>query len=356
MLNFALMGCGRIAKRHSELLGQGEIPGARLSAVCDQDLSKAKALGQRFSVPYYGAISDLLEKEKIDVVTILTESGSHAKHVIEVAAFGKHIMVEKPMALKLADADRMISACETAGVSMFVVKQNRYNLPVVKLKQAVQQGRFGKMVLGTVRVRWCRRQSYYDQGDWRGSWEMDGGVAANQASHHIDLLIWIMGEVESVFAKSSTRLVDIQAEDTIVATVKFKSGALGIIEATTATRPNDLEGSISVLGETGSVVIGGFSVNKINNWSFEKKMEGDNEVLRKFSENPPDVYGFGHRAFYNGVVKSLRDNSASSVNGEEGKKSLKLLHAIYQSVETGKEIFLEDSDGSEKLGCSVNVT
>ena len=350
MLNFALMGCGRISTRHSELLGRGKIFGARLSAVCDVDFLKAEALGKKFSVPYYSNISDLLKSEPVDVVSVLTESGNHADHVIEVASFGKHVVVEKPMALNLKDADRMIATCDLAGVQLFVIKQNRYNLPVVKLKEAVEQGRFGNLILGTVRVRWCRRQDYYDQGEWRGSWAMDGGVIANQASHHIDMLQWVMGDVESVFAKSSRALANIEAEDTMVVTLKFKSGALGIIEATTATRPSDLEGSISVLGEKGSVVIGGFSVNKIQTWAFEEPTENDSKVILAHSENPPNVYGFGHQAYYDNVVNSLSDSGHNAVDGAEGRKSLDLINAIYESVESGKEILLENSFGSNQLG------
>ena len=179
---------------------------------------------------------------------MLTASGSHAQHVVELAPYGADIVVEKPMALTLEDADKMIEVCDRHGVRLFVVKQNRFNVPVVQLRKALDAGRFGKLVLGTVRVRWCRPQSYYDQDSWRGTWAHDGGVLTNQASHHIDLLEWMMGDVESVFAKSITALVDIEAEDTAIVTIKFKNGALGIIEATTAARPKDLEGSLSVLG------------------------------------------------------------------------------------------------------------
>src|SRR5205814_6206791 len=164
------------------------------------------------------------------------------------AQYKKHIMVEKPMALTLTDADRMIAACDQAGIKLFVVKQNRFNVPVMKLREALEAGRFGRLVLGTVRVRWCRTQAYYDQDAWRGTWALDGGVLSNQASHHIDVLEWMMGDVDSVFAKSTTALVKIEAEDTAVVVLKFKSGALGVIEATTAARPRDLEGSVSILG------------------------------------------------------------------------------------------------------------
>ena len=193
--------------------------------------------------------------DEIDIISVLTPSGMHADHAVQLSRFEKHLVIEKPMALTLEDADKMIAACDQAGTKLFIVKQNRFNKPVVKLKQALDEGRFGKLVMGTVRVRWCRDQSYDDQDDWRGTWALDGGVFANQASHHIDLLMWCLGTPISVFAVSRTALVSIEAEDTAVAIVKFKNGAIGVIEATTATRPRDLEGSLSILGENGSAEI-----------------------------------------------------------------------------------------------------
>lgn len=335
-LNFALMGCGRIAQKHADVL-TSEALDARLVAVCDVELERARSLGEKYRVPYYQNIHDLLAKHPVDVVNVLTPSGLHAAHVLEVAPYRKHIVVEKPMALTLDDADAMIQACDRYGVRFFVVKQNRYNLPVVKLREALEAGRFGKLVMGTVRVRWCRRQSYYDQDAWRGTWALDGGVFTNQASHHVDLLEWMMGEVESVFAKAETRLVNIETEDTGVALLKFRSGALGVIEATTATRPLDLEGSLSILGEHGAVEIGGFAVNKMKTWRFETELPDDHEIM-KYQQNPPNVYGFGHAAFLRGVVDSIVNGSKALVDGLEGRKSLELIHAIYESVETGREI------------------
>jgi UDP-N-acetyl-2-amino-2-deoxyglucuronate dehydrogenase len=352
MLNFALVGCGRIAKRHSELLGLKQIEGAQLSAVCDIDESKAKAIGERFSVPYYTDMHQMMQGERLDAAVVLTESGSHAHNVVDLAQYGKHIVVEKPMALTLDDADAMIRACDKAGVKLFVVKQNRFNVPVVKLREAIEQGRFGKLVLGTVRVRWCRPQEYYDQASWRGTWAMDGGVLTNQASHHIDMLEWMMGEVESVFARSATALANIEAEDTAVVTLKFRNGALGVIEATTAVRPKDLEGSISVLGEGGTVEIAGFAVNKMKTWNFVKEEQGDDDVMEKYSVNPPNVYGFGHQAYYDYVVDCISNNGPHLVDGLVGRKSLELINAIYESIETGKEVYLRFRPKYCKLGGS----
>ena len=349
-LKFALMGCGRIAKRHSELLGFSQIDGASLVAACDIVEEKARKIGDQFSVPYFTDMHQMMQSVSVDVVVVLTESGNHAQHVIDLARYGKHIVVEKPMALTLDDADRMIEACDKAGCKLFVVKQNRFNVPVLKLREALEAGRFGKLVMGTVRVRWCRPQSYYDQDPWRGTWAFDGGVLTNQASHHVDLLEWMMGEVDSVFAMSRTALVDIEAEDTAVVAVKFKSGALGVIEATTAVRPKDLEGSISVLGELGSVEIGGFAVNKMKTWNFVEPREGDGDVLEKFSVNPPSVYGFGHQAYYEHVVDCIKNDKRHLVDGLEGRKSLELINAIYESIETGKEVSLRFRPKHCRLG------
>lgn len=350
MLKFALVGCGRISKRHSELLGNGQIEDASLVSVCDINAAKAKAIGNKFDIPYYTDMDEMLRREDIDVVSVLTESGHHAKHVINLAKYGKHIVVEKPMALTLDDADSMIRACDENGCKLFVVKQNRFNVPVVKLKEAVDKNRFGKLVLGTIRVRWSRDQNYYDQAWWRGRWDMDGGVLTNQASHHIDLLEYMMGDVESVFAKSTTALVDIEAEDTAVVTLKFKNGALGIIEATTAVRPKDLEGSISILGEAGSVEIGGFAVNKMLHWNFTNGQSGDDEILEQYSVNPPNIYGFGHQAYYENVVDSIKNDKKQLVDGLVGRKSLELISAIYESIETGREVFLRFKPNKCKLG------
>jgi UDP-N-acetyl-2-amino-2-deoxyglucuronate dehydrogenase len=339
MLKFALIGCGRISHKHSELLGNNQIDGAKLVSVCDIDEEKAKKLADKFNLPYYTDMEKMLQNEDIDVVSILTPSGMHCEHTLKIAKYKRHIVVEKPMALTLDDADSMIRACDENGIRLFVVKQNRYNLPVQQLKKALDDNRFGKLVLGTVRVRWCRPQEYYDQDSWRGTWKYDGGVLTNQASHHIDLLEWCMGDVESVFAKSVTALVDIEAEDTAVVTLKFQNGALGIIEATTAVRPKDLEGSISIMGETGSVEIGGFAVNEIKHWNFKDTIQSDNNI-NDFSVNPPNIYGFGHKAYYEHVVDCISNDKKALVDGLVGRKSLELINAIYESIETGKEVFL----------------
>lgn len=350
MLNICLVGCGRIAKRHSELLGEGGIAGARLAGVCDIVPAKAQAIGERFGVPWFTDMHEMMEAVRPDAVSVLTESGNHARHTIELSRHGAHILVEKPMALTLADADAMIEACDKAGIKLFVVKQNRFNVPVVKLREALEEGRFGKLVMGTVRVRWCRPQSYYDQDGWRGTWAQDGGILTNQASHHIDLLEWMMGRVVKVAAMSATRLVDIEAEDTAAVILTFANGAIGIIEATGATRPKDLEGSLSILGEGGSVVIGGFAVNRLETWQFIAPKPEDETVIRDYSVNPPSVYGFGHQAYYEHVVDVVANGGPQLVDGIEGRRSLELISAIYESIETGREVSLRFEPRWARLG------
>jgi UDP-N-acetyl-2-amino-2-deoxyglucuronate dehydrogenase len=350
MINFALLGAGRIAKRHAELLGSGQVAGAKLVAVCDVNAARADTLASNYGVPAFNSLTEMLKAPGIDVVSVLTPSGMHAEHTIQIARSKRHIVVEKPMALRLEDADMMIAEADRAGVRIFVVKQNRFNVPVVKAREALEAGRFGQLVLGTVRVRWCRDQKYYDQDSWRGTWAQDGGVIANQASHHVDMLGWFMGPVESVHARAARALVDIEAEDTAVATLRFRNGALGIVEATGATRPKDLEGSISILGSGGTVEIGGFAVNKIQHWQFSHPSPQDVDVLERFSVNPPNVYGFGHQAYYEHVVDCLDRNRTALVEGHEGRTSLELVAALYESMASGEEVRFPFVGSHSRLG------
>ncbi len=349
MFKIAIVGCGRISKKHISLLGENKIKNAKLVSVCDIVEQKAKEYGKKYNVPYYTDMFEMMKKEDIDIISVLTESGNHAKNVIELSKYRKHIIVEKPMALTIDDADSMIEACDKNNCRLFVVKQNRFNLPVIKLKEAFDKERFGKIFLGTVRVRWSRNQSYYDQHSWRGTWAMDGGVIANQASHHIDLLQWMLGKVDSVYAKGIKALANIEVEDTAVVVLKFRNGALGIVEATTATRPKDIEASISVLGEKGTVEIGGFAVNRIKYWEFVEK-DRENIDIEKLSENPPNIYGFGHKAYYEHVIDSITNNKSFMVDGLEGRKTVEIISAIYESMETKKEIYLRFKPEKCKLG------
>jgi predicted dehydrogenase len=353
-IKFGIVGCGRISRKHTDSLANHLKEIAELVAVCDVKYDRAEKVGQAFGVPYYADYHEMLTKHPdIQVVNILTESGNHARHTIDIVrTYGKHIVVEKPMALTLDDADEMIRTCDEQGVRLFVVKQNRYNLPVMKLRQALEDGRFGKLVMGSVRVRWCREQKYYDQDAWRGTWELDGGVFTNQSSHHVDLLEWMLGEPVSVFAKSRTALVDVETEDTGVAIITFRNGAIGVVEATTATRPKDLEGSLSILGEKGSVVIGGFAVNEMHTWNFTEQTSEDDGIVAQFRETPPNVYGFGHVRYLENVCENLLHNRKALVDGLEGRKSLELINAMYESIETGREVFLRFQPKQCRLGRS----
>lgn len=351
-LKFALVGCGRIARKHIEALER--IEHARLVAVCDVLEARAKQIADKLSIPYYTNYHDMLKNEEIDVVNILTPSGLHAQHTIDIVEnYQKHIICEKPMALKLEDADQMIEVCQKHQVRLFVVLQNRFNLAVQALKQALDAGRFGQLVLGSVRVRWTREQAYYDADLWRGTWELDGGCLTNQASHHIDLLTWLLGEPVEVTAKTATRLLNIEVEDTGAAIIRFRNGALGIVEATTATRPVNLEGSLSLLGEKGAVEIGGFAVNEIKTWLFKDQSEEDKQLILSTKETPPDVYGFGHQRYLEHVIDCLLHDKPALIDGLEGRKSLEILHAIYESVEAGKSIALRFIPKKSKLGRKI---
>lgn len=347
-IRFAILGCGRISSRHAEALRK--IPGISLVACADVSIEQSRFFGEKYSIPYFRSLDELLSWGQFDVLCICTPSGMHASHAITAMQSGKHVVVEKPMALRLEDADRMIEDSDRHGVHLFVVKQNRYSLPIIALRRALEEGRFGRLILGTTRVRWCREQTYYNQGSWRGTWALDGGVLANQASHHIDLLEWCMGEVESVLAKTATQLVDIECEDTGLAILKFTSGALGLIEATTATRPKDLEGSLSILGERGSVEISGFAVNEIRHFNFVDSRPDDEEIKLKYSSHPPDVYGFGHLSYFQNVVSVLRKQAKPLVDGIVGRRSLKLINAIYASADSGREVFLKKDALESRLG------
>lgn len=332
----ALIGCGRIADRHAKLVTA--MPEFRLVAVADIHPPKAEKFATAFGVPAYADYRQMIEREKPDLVHVLAPSGSHARIALEAMESVPSVLVEKPMALTLGDADAMIEKADRLKRRLFVVKQNRYNLPVIKLREALEAGRFGRLTLGAIRLRWCRRQEYYDQDPYRGTWAEDGGALTNQASHHIDMLQWMFGGVNEVFAFTARQLVDIEAEDTGVATVRFASGALGTIEATTAARPKDLEASISVLGEHGIVEIGGFALNEMKQWNFETAEDEDTEILASYRTNPPNVYGFGHHEYLLDVARSILDDRPPRIDGREGRRSLELIVAIYESAERNAPI------------------
>ncbi len=348
-VRFALVGCGRVSSRHVAAL-TNIVTGAQLVAVCDVVPKRAKRLAHELGIPGFTSTHDLYQFGEFDVVDIATPSGDHHARTMEAFSYNKHVVVEKPLALRLEHADEMIATAEKRGCILWVAFQNRYNPAVKRTRESVVSGRLGKIVLGTVRVRWCRDQSYYDQDDWHGTWAMDGGVTSQQAIHHIDALQWLMGEVESVEATCATHLVDIECEDVCVATLRFKSGALGIIEATTATRPRDIEASLSLLGEKGTIVLGGLAMNVIDFWEFSEPTNDDSRVAELFSQEVPNAYGFGHDALYRRVVESVNAHTAVEISGAAGRKALEILHAIYASHESGRRVWLSDHPCSSRLG------
>lgn len=350
MIRFGLIGCGKIAERHAKLLGGNHISGAKLSGVFDLNIERARTMAQFYNAKIFSSLEEMMGSNEVDAVSVLTPSGLHAENIIQIAGFGKPIVVEKPLALTLEDADQIIQTCDLKGVKLFVVKQNRFNLPIEALRRALETGRFGKLVLGTVRVRWCRRQDYYDQASWRGTWAYDGGVLANQASHHVDLLEWMMGPVDSVYGAATKALAKIEAEDTAAVTLKFCNGALGIVEATTATRPKDLEGSLSILGEKGAVEIGGFAVDKLKTWQFEQESEEDKLIFETHGTNPAHPAGYGHAKYYQHVVDCIKNKKQQLVDGLAGRRSLELVTAIYESIETKKEVRLRFRPEKCRLG------
>lgn len=348
VFRFALIGCGVISKKH--ILAIGQVRGALLVGAFDiSDAARDQFRLSYPDIPVFNSVSEMVSQTQPDVFCILTPSGSHAEAVTSLAQYGCHFVIEKPLALRLEDADDIIQVCEANHLRSFVVKQNRFNPPLMKLHEAISLGRFGKMALGTVRMRWTRTQDYYDQKDWRGTWKHDGGVLTNQASHLIDALLWVMGDVESVYAETATRLVDIETEDTAVATLRFSSGALGVIEATTATRPKDLEGSISILGEHGSVEIGGFFMNELKTWQFDHTHDMDDTIWDQ-SASVPGEFAWNHSEYYQNVVDALSDGGSGLVDGIEGRKSIELLNALYESSEMGKRVSLRFAPTRSKLG------
>ncbi len=346
MIKFAIIGCGRIAYRHIEAISQNN--NAKLVALCDLNLTRANERNQGVDVKVYQDYREMLEKEDVDVVCIMTPSGMHAEHAIDIISkYRKNILIEKPFCLRVEQGEELIKLAKQKRVQLFVVHQNRLNKAVQKVRSVIEDGSIGKISLGTVRLRWSRGQSYYDRDPWRGTWALDGGVLTNQAVHHIDLLRWLVGDVYSVSAISATQFVKVDVEDTACVWIRFCSGALGIIEATNTVRPInfDLEASISILGQNGVVIAEGASVNRLTTCTFS---EIDKD---QYSENPPNVYGFGHDNIINNVVEVINKGGEPLISGEDALKSVKLLSAIYRSIELGgEEVFMKDGPISKRFG------
>ncbi len=331
----ALVGCGRIAKSHVDAIAR--IDGLELAAACDPDPERARSIAEPMGIPWFTDYPKMLEAVECDVVTIATPSGLHPAQGVIAARAGRHVVCEKPMAISLKGADELVTACDAAGVHLFVIKQNRLNEPVKLLKQAVDSGRFGRIFMASCTVFWARPQDYYDQAPWRGTWEFDGGAFMNQASHYVDLIQWLMGPVESVMAKTATLARKIETEDSGVAVMRFRSGALGVIEVTMLTFPRNMEGSITLLGEKGTVKIGGTAVNKVEHWEFADPLPDDARI-RAMESNPPNVYGYGHEGYFRNVLAVLKGDAKPETDGRAGRKSLELILGIYESAKTGRDV------------------
>jgi UDP-N-acetyl-2-amino-2-deoxyglucuronate dehydrogenase len=337
-VRFALAGCGRIAANHFESIAK-HADRAELVAVCDSDPAALAVATARTGAQGFAHYAQMLGEVEADCVVLATPSGLHARQVIEAAQAGLHVMTEKPMATRWADGLAMVKACDEARVRLFVVKQNRRNRTLQLLKQAVEKGRFGRIYTVGVNVFWTRPQSYYDSAAWRGTWEFDGGAFMNQASHYIDLLDWMVGPVESVMAYTGTLARHIEVEDTGVAALKWRNGAMGSVNVTMLTHPKNYEGSITILGEKGTVRIGGVAVNKIEHWEFDAPHAMDAQ-LDDASYQTTSVYGFGHPLYYDNVIRTLRGECEPETDGREGLKSLELLIAMYRSARDGTRINL----------------
>jgi UDP-N-acetyl-2-amino-2-deoxyglucuronate dehydrogenase len=337
-IRFALVGCGRIAQNHFEAL-RNHADRCELVDICDVDPVALKSACDKTGAAPHARLEDMLAKTTADAVVLATPSGLHPRHAIEVARSGRHVVTEKPMATRWQDGLAMVKACDDAGVLLLVVKQNRRNATLQLLRRALDARRFGRLYMVCVNVFWSRPQSYYDSAKWRGTWEFDGGAFMNQASHYVDLLDWLIGPVESVIAYTGTLARNIEVEDTGVAALKWRNGAMGTVNVTMLTYPKNLEGSITILGETGTVRVGGVAVNEIQRWEFATPHEMD-DGIKDASYATTSVYGFGHPLYYDNVIQTLRGEAAPETDGREGLRSLELLIAMYRSARDGRRVNL----------------
>jgi len=333
-LKFAIIGCGRISYKHIEAL-INNVKEAELAAVCDIVEEKAIERKRQYeeaienaNVKVYTDYIKMLDNEEIDAVSICTESGYHAKHSIDCLKRGKHVLVEKPMALSIKDADEMIKLARDNNLKLGVCHQNRFNPPIQKLRRAIEEGRFGKLINGTARILWTRDDNYYKQAPWRGTKELDGGTLMNQCIHNIDLLQWMMGsEVERIHCERGTFLRNIEMEDFGAILIRFKNGTIGIVEGSACVYPKNLEETLSIFGEKGTVIIGGLAVNEIKTWQFADERDYDKE---DDSTEVDNVYGKGHTPLYKDFIDAINHNKEPLINGEEGKKAMEIILRAYE--------------------------
>ena len=338
-MRYALIGCGRISPNHIVAALENKLEIIALCDVVKENIEdKIKKFELSSDIFQYTDYKQMLAENDFDLVTIATESGKHAQIAFDCIEAGCNVIIEKPMALSLSDADRIIEKAKEKGVKVCVSHQNRFNKSILKIRDAVDKGRFGKLFYGTAHVRWCRDYEYYNRAKWRGTWEQDGGALMNQCIHNIDLLRWMMGDEIIEVAGMTDRLNHsyIEAEDLGIAIVKFANGGYGIIEGTTDVYPKNLEETLYLFGEKGTVKAGGQSVNVIEEWRFSDMLDDPKEVKAEFHENPPNVYGYGHRPMYADVIDAIKNNREPAVNGEAGRRALELVLAIYKSAATGE--------------------
>lgn len=334
----AIVGCGRISKNHFGSIAT-HADNIELVAVCDIDQQVLAASATEHGVKGYQHLKDMLQQEQLDLVVLCTPSGLHGMQAQMTAQYKVNVMTEKPMATRWHDGVNMVKACDEAGVRLLVVKQNRRNATLQLLKSAVDKERFGRIYMVNINVFWTRPQEYYDSAKWRGTWEFDGGAFMNQASHYVDLVDWLIGPVESVQAYTATLARNIEVEDTGVVSIKWRSGALGSMNVTMLTYPKNLEGSITIIGEKGTVRVGGLAVNEIQHWDFAEA-DPDDDKVKTASYQTTSVYGFGHPLYYKNVIEVLRGEAEPETDGREGLRSLETLIATYLSARDGKRVSL----------------
>ncbi|MDD7805934.1 MAG: Gfo/Idh/MocA family oxidoreductase [Endozoicomonas sp. (ex Botrylloides leachii)] len=336
-IRLAIVGCGRISEKHGEAISRHN-DDLELVAVCDINIAILEKVKAKYGVSGYRKLEELLANEKLDAVCLCTPSGLHPEQAIIAAKSGVHVISEKPMATRWADGLRMVKGCDEAGVRLFVVKQNRCNTTLQLLKRAVDEQRFGKIHMVHLNVFWTRPQEYYDRAKWCGTWELDGGALMNQASHYVDLMEWLIGPVADVQCMTSTHR-NIEVEDTGVINIRWRNGALGSMAVTMCTYPKNLEGSITILGETGTVKVGGVAVNEIQEWNFAEPAAYDAEIEAANYETS-SIYGFGHPLYFKNIIDTLRGEAEPETDGREGLKSLELLIAAYLSARDGRTVSL----------------
>ena len=340
-MKYALIGCGRISPNHIAAAKQN---GLEIVALCDIEegnmIDKIKKFDLDNTIPSYTNYKEMLEKERPELVAIATESGKHAEIALDCMDYGCNLIIEKPIALSIEDADKIIEKSTKLNIKVCACHQNRFNKSIQKIREAVEKNRFGKMFHATAHIRWCRDHEYYDRASWRGTWEQDGGALMNQCIHNIDLLRWMMGDEITEVVGMTDRLHHdyIEAEDLGIALIRFKNGSYGIVEGTTNVYPKNLEETLYLFGEKGTVKAGGQSVNIIEEWRFSDMLDDPEEVKQRFHENPPNVYGYGHTPLYADVIDAIKSDRPPYVDAEAGKRALELVLAIYKSAKEGSVV------------------